>query len=71
MTKQQKPDVSLALKTIVRLATFNPNGLHVDGHTLKLLRDAMVVQRSAITTALESLKQHGDLVAINEVQRFL
>lgn len=71
MKSQPKPDVSLAIRTAVNLATMNPNGRHVEGAQLRMLRDALLAQRSAITAALEAFKRSGDLSAMNEVQRFL
>lgn len=64
-----KPDVSLAIKTATEFARFYPKGVDVTNAQLLMFRDALLIQRSAINKALEYLKAHGDLAAVQDVMR--
>lgn len=66
-----KPDVSLAIKTATEFARFYPKGVDVTNAQLLMFRDALLIQRSAINKAIEYLKTHGDMAAVQDVTRGL
>lgn len=65
----QGADVSLAIKSMTEFCRFYPKGMAISPHQMTLVRDALLKQRSALNKAVEHLKRHGDMVAVQDVLR--